>query len=98
MKMESKRSMIWLLVIMILIYIQQSTITYAQEPVAMYELKISKPTGKHGYYVEKPEVEIIHTDMVNLTKYQILKEEEVLEEGELNAETGEVKIDKNIFV
>ena len=97
MKMESKRSIIWLLVIMILIYIQQSVITYAQEPVAMYEMKISKPTGKNGYYVEKPEVEIIHTDMVNLTKYQILKDEEVLEEGELNAESGEVKIDKNVF-
>ena len=55
MRMESKRSIIWLLIIMILIYIQQSMITYAQEEVTMYKLEISENTGKnscilHNYF------------------------------------------------
>ena len=97
MRMESKRSIIRLLIIMILIYIQHSVIICAQEPVTMYELTITENTGKNGYYVKKPEVKIVHTDMVNLTKYQLLRNGEILEEGELTAEVGEATIGENVF-
>ena len=99
MRMESKRSIIWLVIIMILIYLQQSMISYAEEQaeITRYELEISENTGENGYYVKKPEIKITHSDLFYTTKYQLMKGEEILTEGELSIAMQEVCISEEFF-
>lgn len=99
-KGKTVKYLLLLVIVMSLIYGQQSLYSYAKEEggeVQRYQLFIAKEIGKNGYSIKKPDIMLVHTSAYGVTKYEVRNGEQKTEVKMLKEKNEKVFIEKELF-